>query len=148
MAVTTPSIDPVPIATMVHMVTIKLSSSNYLLWKSQFLPMLEAFDLIGHIDGKPPVPASGDTSTLAPDSSAWRARDKKVLGVLFSTLTEESMAEVVGCTTVRDAWLALAAAFSHWLTSRANQLREELLFLHRGSLSVADFGRKFKSLCD
>lgn len=58
------------------------------------------------------------------------------------------MSEVVGCTTSRSVWLPLESAFSHSSVSRAQQLREELLFLRRGDLSVADFGRKFKSLCD
>ena len=40
-----------PFNTLIHMVTIKLSSSNYLLWKSQLLPLLESQELIGHVDG-------------------------------------------------------------------------------------------------
>ena len=37
--------------TMIHMVTIKLSSSNYLLWKSQLLLLLESQELLSHVDG-------------------------------------------------------------------------------------------------
>ena len=36
-----------PLNTMVHMLTIKLISSNYLLWKNQFVPLLASQDLFG-----------------------------------------------------------------------------------------------------
>ncbi|RVW98139.1 hypothetical protein CK203_031959 [Vitis vinifera] len=35
---------------------IKLSSSNYLLWKSQLLPLLESQELIGYMDGTIEIP--------------------------------------------------------------------------------------------
>jgi hypothetical protein len=40
-----------PFNTMIHMVTIKLSSFNYLLWKSKLFPFLESQGLLGHVDG-------------------------------------------------------------------------------------------------
>ena len=40
-----------PLNTMVHMLTIKLTSSNYLLWKNQFVPLLASQDLFGYLDG-------------------------------------------------------------------------------------------------
>ncbi|KAF6169808.1 hypothetical protein GIB67_034200 [Kingdonia uniflora] len=33
------------------MVFVKLSSSNFLLWRSQILPLLESQELLGYIDG-------------------------------------------------------------------------------------------------
>ena len=40
-----------PLNTMVHMLTIKLTSSNYLLWKNHFVPLLANQDLFGYLDG-------------------------------------------------------------------------------------------------
>ena len=48
---TTSSPSPLTFNTMVHMITIKLSSTNYLLWKSQFLPLLRSQGLLGYVDG-------------------------------------------------------------------------------------------------
>ena len=45
-----------PFNTLIHMVTIELSSSNYLLWKSQLLPLLESQELIGYVDGTIKIP--------------------------------------------------------------------------------------------
>lgn len=147
------SSDSLPIATMIHMVTIKLSSSNYLLWKRQIMPMLTSFNLLGFVDGSSIAPAAtlqkeNGSTEPNPAYAEWHTQDQKLLGVLFSSLSEEAMAEVVDCTTSRATWLALEAAFSHASTSRANQLREQLLSLRRGSLSVQDYGKKFKTICD
>jgi len=48
---------------MVHMLTIKLTSSNYLLWRNQFIPLLTSHDLLGFLDGSIPVPSSQITGT-------------------------------------------------------------------------------------
>lgn len=39
-----------------HLVSIKLDRYNYLLWKSQFLPILRSNDLIGFVDGTKSCP--------------------------------------------------------------------------------------------
>jgi hypothetical protein len=59
-----------PSNTMIHMVTIKLSSSNYFLWKSQLLPFLDSQGLLGYVDGTlvPPLPFDPPTSQT-PNSS-------------------------------------------------------------------------------
>lgn len=118
------------------------------------MPMLTSFNLYGLVNGTSSAPvktvasSSGGESTVNPDYVSWHTKDQKLLGVLFSTLTEEDMVEVVDCSTSRDAWVALEAAFSHSSSSRANQLREELLSLRRGSLSVRDYKKNFKTLCN
>lgn len=75
-------------------------------------------------------------SSLNPAYAEWRVKDQKLIGVLLASLTKMAMAEVIGCTTARAAWLALEAAFSYSSESRVNQLREKLLFLKKGSLTV------------
>ena len=94
-----------PFNTMIHMVTIKLSSSNYLLWKSQLLPLLESQGLLGHVDSslEPPPPFDLPTSqTPNTKHLAWKATDQRLLSLLLSSLTEEPMAEVVGLSTSRE----------------------------------------------
>lgn len=125
-AQTTP--DPMPISAMIALVPIKLSASNYLLWYSQFQPLLDCFELCGLIDGSSPRPLemlTSDTGVTSPNPafSKWKIKDQKLLGVIFATLFEETMAEVVGCRDSRSAWAALEVAFAHSSESRANQLR-------------------------
>lgn len=58
------------------------------------------------------------------------------------------MSEVLECTSSFATWTTLQTVFSYSSVSRTHHLREELLSLHRGDLSVEDYGRKFKALCD
>ena len=84
-----------PFNTMIHMVTIKLSSSNYLLWMSQLLPLLESQGLLGHVDGTlVPLPPFDPLTSQTPNNShlPWKATDQRLLGLLLSSLIEEAMA--------------------------------------------------------
>ena len=72
-----------------HMITIKLSSSNYLLWKSQLLPLLESQDMLGYVDGTmvPPPRFELETSSrLDPKYLVWRVADQRLLCLLLFSL--------------------------------------------------------------
>lgn len=45
-----------PLATILHLLTIKLTSSNYLLWKNKIRPLLSYQNLLGYVDGSFPSP--------------------------------------------------------------------------------------------
>lgn len=84
------------------METIKLSSNTYLLWKRHITPMLMSFDLLGFVNGSqfaPPSTVSDASGASSPnlDHTKWLTTNQKLIGVLFSTLSEEAMAEVVEC---------------------------------------------------
>ena len=99
-----PSSTLLPFNTMIHMVTIKLSFSNYLLWKSQLLPLLKSQGLLGHVGGTlvpPPLFDSPTSQTPSNKHLAWKAADQRLLSLLLSSLIEESMAEAIGLSTSR-----------------------------------------------
>jgi alpha-N-arabinofuranosidase len=58
--------------TMVHMVTIKLSSTNFLLWRSQMVPLLQCQKLYGYVDGSIPMPSA---STDPAAYNIWKQFD-------------------------------------------------------------------------
>ena len=41
----------IPLATIQNSVSHKLTASNYALWRSQFVPLLIAYDVMGIVDG-------------------------------------------------------------------------------------------------
>lgn len=45
----------IPLNTMIHMETIKLTPTSYLLWCCQLVPLLESQDLMVYLDGSFPV---------------------------------------------------------------------------------------------
>ncbi|KAJ0100313.1 hypothetical protein Patl1_20260 [Pistacia atlantica] len=137
--------------TMIHMVTIKLSSSNYLLWTSQLLPLLESQELLKHVDGtlKPPPRFDPPNSqTPNPKYMMWKTTDQRLLSLLLSSLTKEAMAEVVRLFTSREVWLTLENTFSHRSKAREIHLKDDLQSMKRGPHSVSEFSRAFKALCN
>ncbi|GFS29104.1 hypothetical protein Acr_00g0005410 [Actinidia rufa] len=105
--------EPLSFNTMVHMITIKLSATNFLLWKSQILPLLQCQDCLGFIDGSLQKPfetlpnITDGTSIPNPKFLKWKLKDQRILSLLLSSLTEEAMAAAVGHATSRDVWDAL-----------------------------------------
>ena len=137
--------------TLIHMNTIKLSSSNYLLWKSQLLPLLESQDMLGYVDGTmvpPPRFEPETSSTPNPKYLTLRAADQRLLCLLLSSPTEEAMAVVVGLSTTRVVWLALETTFSHPSEARELRLNDDLQLMKRGTKPVVEYARAFKTICD
>ncbi|RVW31317.1 hypothetical protein CK203_103440 [Vitis vinifera] len=96
MATSSSSSSPLPLNTMVHMLTIKLTSSNYLLWRNQFIPLLTSQDLLGFLDGSVPAPSpkvigSNSITQVNPAYTSWLTTDQTLLNLLYSSLTKESM---------------------------------------------------------
>ncbi|KAF3970010.1 hypothetical protein CMV_006245 [Castanea mollissima] len=150
---TTSSPSPLTSNTMVHMITIKLSSTNYLLWRSQFLPLLRSQGLLGYVDGSATEPPStisdkDDIVVSNPEYTKWKQTDQMILSLICSYLTEEAMSEIVGLTSSCETWQALEASFSHKSKTRELQLKDELQLIKKGTRSVAEYSRAFKTVCD
>ncbi|KAE8691466.1 hypothetical protein F3Y22_tig00110890pilonHSYRG01507 [Hibiscus syriacus] len=146
MANSSPDSSPtlLPFNTMIHMVTIKLSSSNYLLWKSQLLPHLESQGLLGHVDGTlVPPPLFDPPTSQTPNNKhlAWKATNQCLLILLLLSLTEEAMAEAVGLSTSREVWTALENTFSHRFKARELRLKDDLQLMKCGTRSVTAFAQ-------
>ena len=140
-----------PFNTMIHMVTIRLSSSNYLLWKSQLLPLLESQGLLGHADSSlEPPPLFDPPTSQTPNTKhlAWKATDQHLLSLLISFLIEEAMVEAVGLSTSCEVWTALENTFSHHSKAREMRLKDDLQLMKRGTRPVTVYTHAFKALCD
>ena len=127
---------PLSLSTILHMLTIKLSSSNFLLWKNQIIPLLKFQKLLGHIDGtavQPPSTIEVDAKAVPnPALSTWQETDQQALILLHSSLSEEAVSEVLGLKTANEVWSALQRAYSHDSIERMQSLRDSLRHLHKG----------------
>jgi hypothetical protein len=86
-------VEPLSFNTMVHMITIKLSATNFLLWKSQLIPLLQCQGCIGFIDGSLQQPnetitTTDGTSTVNPEFLEWKLKDQRILS-LFCHLSQK-----------------------------------------------------------
>ncbi|XP_019168046.1 PREDICTED: uncharacterized protein LOC109163798 [Ipomoea nil] len=147
-----------------HFVSLKLTSRNYLFWRTQMLPFLEVQGLLGFIDGSIPYPvtasvAAADAVASTVDSLAaagdlvarqvaWRRQDKAILSLLISSLSEETMRFAVGRSTSRQLWLTIEQSLASSSRSRALRLFSELLALRQGDSSIADYIGRAQLLID
>jgi len=145
MASTNSSTTTLTFNTMVHMVTIKLSSTNFLFWRSQVVPLLQCQKFYGYVDGSTLMPSA----TIDPTTNdLWKQNDQLIMSLLLSSLTEEALSVVIGLTTSKDVWTALEIALSHKSKARELQIKDELHLMKHGSRSVVEYSCAFKSHCD
>ena len=109
--------------------------------------------LLGFLDGSVPTPSPNVTGSngitqVNPAYISWLTTDQTLLSLLYSSLTEESMSEVLGLSHAHEAWTTLEAFFSNRSKTRELQLKDELQLIQQGSKSIAEFSRLFKGLCD
>ncbi|CAN1177563.1 Retrovirus-related Pol polyprotein from transposon RE2, partial [Linum perenne] len=87
------------------LVSIKLTETNYLLWKSKIQPFLIGQNLWPFVDGSFPCPPQfipsydGKTMNLNPSTTSWVQTDQTLVNLINATLTESVLAQVVGLQT-------------------------------------------------
>src|SRR6266540_2805931 len=80
-----------------HVVTIRLTNANYLLWRAQLLPYLRSSNLLGYLNGTTAAPSThiaaltDGGAELIPNSAyaSWYNTDQQVLSGLLSSMSEE-----------------------------------------------------------
>ncbi|KAL5545398.1 hypothetical protein UlMin_005085 [Ulmus minor] len=133
-----------------HNLHVKLDRSNYVLWRSQMDNVIYANGFENFIEGLSVCPEKTDPTTGAvnPEFVAWRRQDRLLLSWIYSSLTPEIMAQIVGHTTSNSAWNALEKIFSSSSRARIMQLRLQLQTTKKNSMSMIDFIMKIKGFCD
>ncbi|OMO49753.1 hypothetical protein COLO4_38403 [Corchorus olitorius] len=114
---------------MGNFVSLKFTSKNFLLWKTQILGLIESQDMLGFVNGATPMPKSHvskdedvNQEKENPDYVVWRRSDRLLCGWITGTLSEEALGLVVGLETSAEVW--------------------------KDGHSMADYIRIFKNICD
>lgn len=140
-----------------HLVTVKLSADNYLLWRAQVLPLMRSHYLEGYVDGTLPCPPAvvpmpsvngGSVMVPNPAHRRWIAQDQAILGAIQSSLTPSVAGMVVFAATSRDAWATLDSSFSSQSLARSSAIRNQLGEIKKHDLSATAFFNKVKNLAD
>ncbi|GJT51449.1 retrovirus-related pol polyprotein from transposon TNT 1-94 [Tanacetum coccineum] len=115
------------------------------------LPLLAYQKLTGYVDGSIPklsaMITTGDTSSPNPAYVSWIVADQRALILIQSSLSEEAMAKTLGHSTSHDVWSALADIYQHDSLERIHTLKDSLRHLKKGTSTVSEFSRKFKTIC-
>ncbi|KAJ1419661.1 Zinc finger, CCHC-type [Sesbania bispinosa] len=145
-----------------NFITLKLTPTNYPLWREQALALVESQDLVGHLTNEDPAP----TQYTTPDSNnitnsetftpkltnefvTWRKADRLLRGWIIGTLSEEALGLVVGLDTSHAVWDALKDAYAEDSQEREFTLRQQITYLRKeDDRTIGEHIRVFKGLCD
>ena len=94
----------VPFLSQSHPIAIKLTESNYLVWKQQIMSTIRGYELESYLledQEKPPHEITGAGGIMKPNPAflAWRRQDQLLASWIQSSLTENIMVLMVGLTT-------------------------------------------------
>uniref|UniRef100_A0A2N9INQ5 Retrotransposon Copia-like N-terminal domain-containing protein n=1 Tax=Fagus sylvatica TaxID=28930 RepID=A0A2N9INQ5_FAGSY len=114
---------------MSNLMSTKLDSTNYMIWKLQISTILDAYSVIDHLDGSTTQPRQvlvieTGIQSVNPAFLIWQRRDKALLSLLYSTLSSPVLTTVVGLSTSQEVWDKLEERFT--CTARANVLNLKL----------------------
>uniref|UniRef100_A0A5K0ZCD1 Uncharacterized protein n=1 Tax=Nymphaea colorata TaxID=210225 RepID=A0A5K0ZCD1_9MAGN len=138
-----------------NFVPIKLNQSNFLLWQTQMMALIESQDMTGFLDGEYQPPAKflttsdGSTATeLNPDYLAWWKSDQLLRGWITGTLAEEILGIIIGQQTAMEVWTTLTQHFANKSKEREMFLMQKLQMHKKGNSSVDEYIRSFKKISD
>ena len=145
-----------PSLTISQCVTLKLSSSNYLLWKTQFELFLASQSLLGFISGSSPRPSptvsirNGDVFTEEANLNftKWIRKDQLVMAWLFGSLTEEALHSVYGLHSAQEVWFSLGKKYNRIAATRKLDLQQKLQGMSKNQKTMAEYLGDVKSVCD
>ncbi|CAF1744189.1 unnamed protein product, partial [Brassica napus] len=137
-------------------VTLKLSSSNYLLWKTQFESFLSNQSLLGYLDGSTPRPSptlttrdrDAVTEESNPEFAKWVRRDQLVMSWLFGSLTEEALRSVYGLHSAQEVWFSLGKKYNRVSATRKLDLQRKLQGMTKGQKFMTEYLGEVKGVCD
>jgi uncharacterized membrane protein YgcG len=137
-------------------ITIRLSRTNFFLWKAQVTPILRAHQLFGHVDSSlpPPTPVittgTGADALQVPNPDYLRcfAFDQLILSALLASMSEEMLGQMTQHTSAVAAWSALHAMFSSQNRAQIMQVRYQLSNAKKADLTAAAYFQKMKGYAD
>ncbi|KAK1683231.1 hypothetical protein QYE76_044079 [Lolium multiflorum] len=153
------SVIPTSPISLANQITVKLTSENYIYWRTQVVPILRSNLLFGFVDGSlvcPPAtlpnPAAkqdGDPATIPnPLFSAWHQQDQAILSAIVCSLHESVLGTMTMVTTSHEAWETLACSFASQSTARAMAIRAELHKAKKLNKTASVFFNEIQSKAD
>lgn len=133
--------------------TLKLTSTNYLGWKTQVEALLHGLDLYKFIDGThlaPPSTTAADGSSVPhKDFSLWFRQDKLLFGALVGSLSPPIIPLVTNVTSSFEAWKILGNTYASPSRGHIKQLQHRLKQCSKGSnQSITDYMQQIKTIVD
>ena len=135
----------------------KLNYNNYTYWSTcieSYLQGQDLWEVIGGSNTTPPEPkiskvVDGKTTTVENEEfKKWSIKAGKAMYVLKTTIDKELVEYIRKAETPKAAWDTLAALFSKKNDARLQLLESELMTISQGDLTINQYFKKVKSLCN
>lgn len=141
------------ISNLSSFITVKLDSSNFLIWKNQFQNILRATYLIGYVDGStscpsPTIKDSAGKDLMNPEFLMWNTIDAHLLSVITATLSPSIYTSVVHLTHCSEIWSLLEKRFTSLSRSHIHQMKNRLNNLKKGSNTMDEFLRQIQEIAE
>lgn len=122
-----------------YLVTSKLTTDNFLLWKAQIISYFHGQQLFGYFDCSISTPPLKSNSLPNPAYHTWCQKNQIILSTLLSLVSKNSLVQVYTHDTSHVLQTTLEKIFtSHSLL--------QLAIIKKGGLSIANYFHKIKGL--
>ena len=137
---------PLTLPSVLPPVGVKLDRSNYVLWKSQVLQIVQAYDLEGFLFGTKTYPSESLGDFANPDFVHWHRLYQFLLSWLLLTITESMLGHVLHCHTSYAIWKTLEQLFPTKSKAQILNLHFSSSIHQKRSMSVEDYFLTMKSI--
>ncbi|CAH9091137.1 unnamed protein product [Cuscuta epithymum] len=130
---------------------IKLTSSNFPVWKCQVHAALIGLGLDGYCDGTIPVPdqfSDAAKTSVNPCYMIWYRQDKTILSALLGSCSDTIQPLISSVSTAKQAWDKLALTFASTSRGRIISLKTTLARTTKGNRSIVDYLTEMQAISD
>ncbi|PON75340.1 hypothetical protein PanWU01x14_043070 [Parasponia andersonii] len=121
------------------LISIKLSTNNFLLWSSQILPDEKPAEKIKDQNGD---------EIVNPKFSLWIENNGLLTTWLLANMKEEVLSMIIGADTAFQVWFLLEEQLLLVTAEKEAYLKNMRMTLTKGLLSLDEYLRKFKVIFD
>lgn len=133
-----------------------LNFTNYLLWRSLIIPVLQGYDVYDHVDGSVPAPPcvltnSAGESKPNPDFLLWKQIDRLVLSWIQATLSPDILRSLIKpnvVLTAQQAWEAIETLFHDQAHAKLLQLKADFYSTVKDNSTIDEYLQKLKTVYD
>lgn len=131
--------------------TLKLSKSNLLLWKSQIVPLVKSLGVFNHLAGVD-IPLQtikvDEKLEINPAYTVWTNNDGLLTTWLIGTISEEVLLDLEDASSAHNIWQSIENMMLPQSKEKEILLTDSLMSLTKGSMTLEQYLRTFKGLCD
>ena len=122
-----------------QVLTIRLSYSNYLLWRQQVSAAVKGHGLTGFLTGTNTKPPETLNNLPNPAFDLWERQDQLLVSWLLASISEAVLVTTVGLDTSHEVWTALEQAYAGQSRAKILQYKLQVQTMKKGSMTMREY---------